>query len=293
MAALALDSRHRGARPERRGRLTAPEVDRGRATSIHIRSVDPREPWADIGAMANPRHGILGMDQNDEIALPLENEPPGLDGDQAVLLARLILDAGRVLDADGEAARAFLQQAAGLLAAQIEHLAADAPRGRLAPWQVKRAIRFIDENADRRFHVREIAAAVRLSPSYFSHAFKDSFGRAAKAYIIERRLERAKRLMIESSDSLAQIAAACGFADQAHFSRTFNTWVGETPSRWRQAVRVPAAALAADAELDALSSRLRFAAKRLASEAQALANDDLAGGELGAVVIDHPQRLAI
>jgi AraC family transcriptional regulator len=245
--------------------------------------------------MADPRHGILGMDEDDEIAGAIGNEPPGLDGDQAVLLARLILDAGRVIDADAEAARAFLQQAAGLLAAQIEHLDADTPRGRLAPWQVKRAIRFIDENADRRFHVREIAAAVRLSPSYFSHAFKDSFGRAAKAYIIERRLERAKRLMIESSESLAQIAAACGFADQAHFSRTFNTWVGETPSRWRQSVRVPAAALAADAELDALSSRLRSTAKRLGAETYEPTVDDatLAERSLAPPGLLHPQTIAL
>jgi len=196
-------------------------------------------------------------------AVPHEDDAPGLDGDHAMLLARLVVDATRVLETDADAARAILQQAAAVLATQIEHLAEDTPRGRLAPWQVKRALRFIDENADRRFHVREIAVAVRLSPSYFSHAFKDSFGRAAKAYIIERRLERAKRMMIETSDSLAQIAAACGFADQAHFSRTFNTWVGDTPSRWRQSVRVPAAALAADAELDALSIRLRATASRL------------------------------
>lgn len=201
-------------------------------------------------------------------AVPHEDDTPGLDGDQAMLLARLVVDATRILETDADAARAILQQAAALLATQIEHLAEDTPRGRLAPWQVKRALRFIDENADRRFHVREIAVAVRLSPSYFSHAFKDSFGRAAKAYIIERRLERAKRLMIETSDSLAQIAAACGFADQAHFSRTFNTWVGDTPSRWRQSVRVPAAALAADAELDALSLRLRATASRLHDQAE-------------------------
>lgn len=174
-----------------------------------------------------------------------------------MLLARLIVELGRAMDADLKVARAILQQAVVLLGAHIERLTENAPRSRLAPWQVKRAIRFIDENAGRRFQVREIAAAVRLSPGYFSSAFKESFGRSAKAYIIEHRLRQAKRLMIETSMTLAQIAKACGFADQAHFSRTFNTWVGDTPSRWRQSALLPAAALAAEVELDALAVRVR------------------------------------
>lgn len=171
-------------------------------------------------------------------------------------LARLVVDAERAIEADVDAARILLQQAAALLGAQIERLAQEEPRARLAPWQVKRAMRFIDENAGRRFQVREIATAVRLSPSYFSHALKESFGRAAKTYIIERRLQRAKHLMIETPATLAQIAQACGFADQAHFSRTFSAWVGEAPSRWRQSALRPVAALAAEAEFDALAARV-------------------------------------
>jgi AraC-like DNA-binding protein len=186
----------------------------------------------------------------------LENAETALDGERAMQLARLVVDAERAVETDAEAARNFLQQAAALLGAQIERLARDEPRARLAPWQVKRAMRFIEENAGRRFQVREIASAVRLSPAYFSHAFKESFGRAAKTYIIERRLHRAKRLMTETSETLAQIAEACGFADQAHFSRTFNTWIGEAPSRWRQSALHPVAALAAEVELEALATRL-------------------------------------
>ena len=174
-------------------------------------------------------------------SLASQSAEPGLDGKRAMQLARLIVDAERAIENDAEAAHIFLQQAVGLLGPQIERLARDEPRARLAPWQVKRAMRFIEENAGRRFQVREIASAVRLSPAYFSHAFKESFGRAAKTYIIERRLHRAKRLMTETSETLAQIAEACGFADQAHFSRTFNTWLGEAPSRWRQSALHPVA----------------------------------------------------
>lgn len=149
-------------------------------------------------------------------------------------LARLLSDMQRRLDSDPDAARALLHQATAILAPQIERLEEEPAIGRLAPWQLRRAVRFIDDNIARQFQIRELAAAVRLSPSYFSHAFRDSFGRSAKAYVIERRIERAKRLMVETEDSLVTIAKACGFADQAHLSRTFHLLVGDRPSNWRR-----------------------------------------------------------
>jgi AraC-like DNA-binding protein len=99
---------------------------------------------------------------------------------------------------------------------------------------VRTATAFIDQNSDRNLQVRDVAAAVRLSPSYFSHAFKESFGQPAKSYIIERRIARAKLLMLTTGDSLAHIALACGFSDQAHFCRTFGGLIGQPPSRWRR-----------------------------------------------------------
>ncbi|ADG11412.1 helix-turn-helix domain-containing protein [Caulobacter segnis] len=161
---------------------------------------------------------------------------PGLGGEQAMHLARLVVNAQRRLAFDSDGARALLHQATAILAAQIERLEEEPAVGRLAPWRIRRAVRFIDENIGRRFQIRELAAAVRLSPAYFSHAFRESFGRSAKAYVIERRIERAKRLMAETNDSLVEVARACGFADQAHFSRTFHLLVGDTPSRWRRAL---------------------------------------------------------
>jgi len=153
-------------------------------------------------------------------------------------LARLLVDVQRKLVSDPDGARALLHQATAILAAQIERLEEEPTIGRLAPWQVRRATRFIDDNIGRQFQIRELAAAVRLSPGYFSHAFRDSFGRSAKAYVIERRVERAKRLMLETGDPLVHIAKACGFADPAHLSRTFHLLVGDTPSNWRRSMRL-------------------------------------------------------
>lgn len=163
-----------------------------------------------------------------------ESPTSTLPRDQTLLLAKLVIDASRSFDRDPDAARELVFRASELLQAEVQRLTRAPQVGKLAPWQVRTAKAFVDQNSDRNLQVRDMAAAVRLSPSYFSHAFKESFGQSAKSYIIERRIERAKRMMLDGADSLAHIALACGFSDQAHFCRTFGGLVGQTPSRWRR-----------------------------------------------------------
>jgi len=154
--------------------------------------------------------------------------------DQTLILARLVTAASRAFDRDPNTARELVRRASQLLEQEVQRLGRDQQAGKLAPWQVRTATDFIDRNSDRNLQVRDVAAAVRLSPSYFSHAFKESFGQSAKSYIIGRRIARAKQLMLTTRDSLAQIALACGFSDQAHFCRSFGGLMGQPPSRWRR-----------------------------------------------------------
>lgn len=53
--------------------------------------------------------------------------------------------------------------------------------------------------------------------------------------MVLRRCELAKELLRSSPLSLAEIALACGFADQSHFTRAFARLVGMTPGAWRRA----------------------------------------------------------
>jgi AraC-like DNA-binding protein len=104
----------------------------------------------------------------------------------------------------------------------------------LAPWQARRAFEFIEANVGRTIKIEEIAAAVRLSAGYFSRAFRVDFGLSPYAYVIRRKVQRTQELMLVADKPLAAVAAACGFADQAHFTRLFRRIVGVTPARWQR-----------------------------------------------------------
>ena len=105
----------------------------------------------------------------------------------------------------------------------------------LLPWQARRVRDYIDGGLDGRPSIKGAAEHAKLSPSYFSRRFRQSFGVTFSRFVARRRIERAQSMMIRSSSSLCQIALACGFTDQAHFTRTFGGVTGSTPSQWRRA----------------------------------------------------------
>jgi AraC-like DNA-binding protein len=105
----------------------------------------------------------------------------------------------------------------------------------LAPWHVRRVISYIEANLDTRIKNSDLAAVARLSVFHFNVAFRKSVGDSPHGYIIRRRMERAQGLMLSTDASLSEIAATCGLADQAHFTRLFRRIVGESPGAWRRA----------------------------------------------------------
>ena len=75
-----------------------------------------------------------------------------------------------------------------------------------------------------------------LSVNHFARAFRQSTGLAPHAYLVQRRIERAERLLSRTDLPLSEIALAVGFADHSHFARHFRRLTGATPSvaRWQQ-----------------------------------------------------------
>ncbi len=150
----------------------------------------------------------------------------------SVQVADLLHNAVHLLEDDKEAARRCLDAARCLLLEQEQMEAGT--RGGLAPWQQTRVRHFIDDNLSVSLRIGAVAACVRLSSSYFSRAFKASFGSPFSQYVMERRIAFARQMMRDGDEPLSQIALACGLADQAHFTRLFRKFVGMTPSQWRR-----------------------------------------------------------
>jgi len=113
-------------------------------------------------------------------------------------------------------------------------LAAEQKRGGLAPAQLRRVIARMEESLFDPVPLEGLAEMTGLSASYFSRAFKASTGMAPHRWYLTERVRRAQRALIETNDSLAEVALASGFADQSHFTRAFRTITGASPGAWRR-----------------------------------------------------------
>lgn len=105
----------------------------------------------------------------------------------------------------------------------------------LAKWQRSRIESFVAANLGKQIAIKDLAALVRLSPSYLCKVFKITFGMSPHSYVMMMRVARAKFAMISTPAALSDIAFSCGFSDQAHLCRVFRQTVGEAPHRWRRA----------------------------------------------------------
>jgi AraC family transcriptional regulator len=108
-------------------------------------------------------------------------------------------------------------------------------RGALAPWQVRTLRAHIDANLNTSLRCGTLARLARMSAPHFARTFKYTFGLSPHAFLVRRRMERARQLMLKTAAPLAQIAIDCGFFDQAHLSHLFLQLTGETPGSWRRA----------------------------------------------------------
>lgn len=110
-------------------------------------------------------------------------------------------------------------------------------RGGLAPWQERRAKELLATDLGAELSLQQIAQECTLSVGYFARAFKKTAGISPHAWRQLLRIENAKKLLLASPASLADAAAASGFADQSHFHRVFVQHTGVTPGAWRRTLR--------------------------------------------------------
>ncbi|MBB3543041.1 MULTISPECIES: AraC family transcriptional regulator [unclassified Rhizobium] len=108
-------------------------------------------------------------------------------------------------------------------------------RGGLAPWQEKRAKEMIGASLGDQLPLALVAGECGVSTRHFSRAFRQSVGLSPHQWLTQCRVGHAKRLLAVEEFNLAQVAFACGFADQSHFTRVFTAITGNSPGAWRRA----------------------------------------------------------
>jgi len=113
-------------------------------------------------------------------------------------------------------------------------------RTRPAPlplWRLRLAAAYVDAHLAGPVRLEDIARAVGLTRMHFAAQFRAATGVRPHDYLLHRRIERAKLLLVQSETTIVDIALAVGFQSQAHFSTVFKRHVGDSPSIWRRHTR--------------------------------------------------------
>jgi AraC family transcriptional regulator len=106
--------------------------------------------------------------------------------------------------------------------------------GGLAPWQLRPARDTINAHLKEELSLEQLAQECKLSVTHFAKAFARNTGISPHRWLMQRRVNVAKDLLLTTDSSLVEISLKCGFSDQSHFTRVFAEATGETPGRWRQ-----------------------------------------------------------
>ena len=107
-------------------------------------------------------------------------------------------------------------------------------RGGLAAWQERRAKELMSANLQGDVSTADLARECSLSAGHFARAFRHSNGLSPHQWLLRRRIDEAHGLLRDGRLSLAQIARACGFSDQSHFTKAYTRLRGISPGAWRR-----------------------------------------------------------
>lgn len=122
-----------------------------------------------------------------------------------------------------------------LLAENAGDLTAPPPT---AAWEagqerIRRMLLFIEEHYAERVTLDMIAAAAHISRSSCLSCFRLLLGSTPMAYLLDRRIEQAYRLLLTTNLPIAEIAEQCGFPDRSYFGKQFRMKTGLSPAQYR------------------------------------------------------------
>jgi AraC family transcriptional regulator len=98
---------------------------------------------------------------------------------------------------------------------------------------LQRTVEYVEENLADDLSLAEIAGVANVSPRHFSRLFKEAVGSPPHRYVVERRVERAKELLLGTDLPIAEIARGVGFSGQSHLHFHVKRLLGVTPASLR------------------------------------------------------------
>lgn len=103
---------------------------------------------------------------------------------------------------------------------------------------VTRAIEYLNEHYGEKISVEDLSMVANLSPSRFSHVFKEETSLSPVEYIMQTRLDCAKRMLRGNEKTLSEIALECGFNSSSYFYQCFMRTFNISPSDFRKSISV-------------------------------------------------------
>jgi AraC family transcriptional regulator len=162
-------------------------------------------------------------------------------GFQDPLLRQIGLALWRELEQPAPAGKLYAQGAAQVLTVHLlRHYSSLAgalgePSHRLTTQQLNRVRDFIHAHLSQDLALATLAQQAGFSPYHFARLFRQTTGESPHEFVMRLRIEQAQRLLAQRDVPLAQVALACGFANQSHFTQAFKRQLGLTPRAYRQA----------------------------------------------------------
>lgn len=111
---------------------------------------------------------------------------------------------------------------------------ADQSSGGLPAFRLRKVLAYIEEHFAEDLKMDELAEVAGMSKYHFSRLFKDAVGVPPYRYVVQQRVEAARRLLLRTDLQVTQIALRTGFSSQSHFSTTFREHTGTTPVALRE-----------------------------------------------------------
>ncbi|WP_186307827.1 helix-turn-helix domain-containing protein [Paraburkholderia sp. BCC1884] len=112
--------------------------------------------------------------------------------------------------------------------------------GSLPIWRQRRVLEFIDGNMCKKISLADMAGQAGLSRMHFASQFKRATGTTPHLFLLQKRVEKAKDLLLDQNLSIQDVAFDVGFGSQSHFTVVFRKLTGITPTHWRAQNRTAA-----------------------------------------------------